>query len=113
MICCLASCKKGYLDKQMTKKMEPMVLRGITKNVGPDIGGYYAGLPGAYENNSKSYPLLLYMHGGGQFGNGAVDLPNLLSEGIPALLDTKTICRRTDLFFSCYGAAVQIVSFEY
>ena len=67
-----------------------MVLRGITKNVGPDIGGYYAGLPGAYENNSKSYPLLLYMHGGGQFGNGAVDLPNLLSEGIPALLDTKT-----------------------
>ena len=73
----------------MVEVIQPMVLKGITKDVGPNIGGYYAGLPGDYYLSLKSYPLLLYMHGGGQFGNGAADLPNLLSEGIPALLDTK------------------------
>jgi predicted peptidase len=33
--------------------------------------------------------LLLYIHGLGHFGNGEAELPLLLSDGIPALLDTK------------------------
>ena len=65
------------------------MLRGITRDVGSNAGGYFVALPGEYDNNINKYPTILYMHGAGHFGNGAVDLPNLLSEGIPALLDTK------------------------
>jgi len=86
------SCKKTYLDKpaETLPAHQPfMILKGISTNVGSNVGGYFAGLPDAYSSDSKRYPLLLYIHGGGQFGNGEVDLPNLLSEGIPALLDTK------------------------
>jgi len=85
------SCGKKYLDKpkDVAPHQVSMVLKGITKKVGNNVGGYFAGLPDNYSTDSKRYPLLLYIHGGGQFGNGDVDLPNLLSEGIPALLDTK------------------------
>ena len=86
------SCKKTYVDKpaEVRPAHQPfMILKGISTNVGTNVGGYFAGLPDAYSADSKRYPLLLYIHGGGQFGNGEVDLPNLLSEGIPALLDTK------------------------
>jgi predicted peptidase len=92
LIVLLFACKKAYLDKPSPKpQVDPasMILKGFTAGIGANIGGYYAGIPGAYDHETNSYPLLLYMHGGGQFGNGDVDLPNLLSEGIPALLDTK------------------------
>jgi len=88
----ISSCKKTYLDKpaEVLPTHQPfMILKGISTNVGTNVGGYFAGLPDTYSGDLKRYPLLLYIHGGGQFGNGDVDLPNLLSEGIPALLDTK------------------------
>ena len=92
LIALSSSCKKTYLGKPGEEPLphQPfMILKGITTNVGTNVGGYFAGLPDAYSSDFKRYPLLLYIHGGGQFGNGDVDLPNLLSEGVPALLDTK------------------------
>lgn len=100
LLCCFAiltislfSCRKEYQDKagsiQQQTPPPSMLLTGITKAIGPNIGGYFAGLPGEYAQGTKQHPLLLYIHGGGQFGNGDADLPNLLSEGIPALLDTR------------------------
>ncbi len=89
-LACFSSCKKSlYTPATKPPPVEAMSLIGITRDVGSNIGGYYAGLPGGYEKDGKQHPLILYIHGGGQFGNGSVDLPNLLSEGIPALLDTK------------------------
>jgi len=88
----ISSCKKTYLEKpaEVLPAHQPfMILKGISASVGSNVGGYFAGLPDTYAGDLKRYPLLLYIHGGGQFGNGDVDLPNLLSEGIPALLDTK------------------------
>jgi len=89
----LFSCKKGDLDKPAPKPQiaaPSMILKGISAGIGTDIGGYFVGLPSSYDQAATQYPLILFFHGGGQFGNGEVDLPNLLSEGIPALLDTKS-----------------------
>ena len=86
------SCNKsGYIlpgEKGRIEK-ESIALKGITENFGSNIGGYYAGIPGSYEKTNQSYPVIFFMHGAGQFGNGDNDLPNLLSEGIPALLDAN------------------------
>jgi predicted peptidase len=88
----LFSCKKDYtslLLKKDTVEREPPVLKGFTQNIGSNVGGYFAGLPAHYSEGNKRYPLLLYIHGLGHFGNGEAELPLLLSDGIPALLDTK------------------------
>ena len=65
------------------------ILSPVTKNINGAIGGFYVGLPVKYNSTIKSYPLLMFIHGGGQFGNGQLDLPILLNEGIPELYDEK------------------------
>lgn len=67
----------------------PHVLTGITLDVNADIGGYYVGLPAHYAATTKVYPVILFFHGAGQYGNGAVDLPSVLNDGIAQVLDSK------------------------
>ena len=70
-------------------EVRPPILSPVTENINEAIGGYYVGLPVKYKSAVKSYPLLIFIHGGGQFGNGQLDLPILLNEGIPELYDEK------------------------
>lgn len=67
----------------------PPVFKPVIQKVNDLIGGYYQALPSKYAETNKKYPLLLFIHGGGQFGNGSYDLPLLLNEGIPQLLDEQ------------------------
>lgn len=67
----------------------PPVFKPVIQKVNDLIGGYYQALPARYNESNKKYPLLLFIHGGGQFGNGSYDLPLLLNEGIPQLLDEQ------------------------
>ena len=87
-----SSCiKSGYIlpgDKSKIEK-ETVSLKGISEDIGSNIGGYFVASPGSYDKSGQSYPVIFFMHGAGQFGNGDSDLPNLLSEGIPALLDAQ------------------------
>jgi predicted peptidase len=66
-----------------------MVLKGVTTEVNNAIGGYYVATPSNYDSTSDRYPLLFFIHGGGQYGNGAVDLPSLLRDGPAQLVDEK------------------------
>jgi predicted peptidase len=50
------------------------------------VPGYFVALPTLYDSTSKSYPLLISLHGGGQIGNGTTDLPKVLLEGVPKLV---------------------------
>lgn len=95
-ICCMsASCKKDEAPSATIPRAElpietiPPVLVPVTADVSAAIGGYYKALPSKYTASDKSYPLLVFIHGGGGFGNGQLDLPMLLNEGIPQLLDEK------------------------
>lgn len=65
------------------------VLQGVVSSVNNKINGYYVALPSNYEVTSKNYPLLLFIPGAGQFGNGSVDLPLLLHDGPIQLVDEK------------------------
>lgn len=56
------------------------------------IHGYYDYLPSGYSNSdTTTYPMILFLHGIGQEGNGSTtELPNVLSQGLPTLLNNRT-----------------------
>lgn len=88
----LLACSKGDDNAPQPAELvetAPPVFKPVTFKVNDMIGGFYQALPAMYDETTKKYPLLLFIHGGGQFGNGSYDLPLLLNEGIPQLLDEK------------------------
>ena len=65
--------------------------RAVTANVSPRIQGYYESLPVSYASNpTKKYPLLIFLHGVGELGNGTTQLPLVLKNGIPKMLNQGT-----------------------
>jgi poly(3-hydroxybutyrate) depolymerase len=90
-----SSCKKDHQRLPVNTPADeivitkPHILTPVTVNVNATIGGFYEGVPYDYWENRKSYPLLLFLHGGGQYGNGKNDLPLLLNDGLPQILDEK------------------------
>lgn len=90
----LGACKKDAASIQPSAfnqiiETKPPILKPVTKAINGVIGGYYSGLPFHYYQTTKNYPLLVFLHGGGQFGNGALDLPFLLNDGVAQLLEAK------------------------
>ena len=60
----------------------PPAQKPITININQYVGGYYESLPNHYQSTTKKYPLLIFLHGGGQVGDGDKDLPLVLNDGI-------------------------------
>lgn len=92
LIACAAGCRRdNSIAPPVTEVYEtaPPVFKPVIQKINEDIGGFYQALPARYAETEKRYPLLLFIHGGGQFGNGSYDLPLLLNEGIPQLLDEQ------------------------
>ncbi|MGZ8504388.1 MAG: carboxylesterase family protein [Flavitalea sp.] len=82
------------MEPELPEKEEAIaapILKPFTRNISPQIQGYYHGIPSVYNNSTDSYPLLIFIHGSGQFGNGKNDLPLLLMEGVTQLLDEQRI----------------------
>ncbi len=69
---------------------QPPVLTAVTKKIHSNIGGYYEALPVHYKTSKLNYPLLIFVHGLGQRGNGSSDLNLLTKEGITKRLADKT-----------------------
>jgi len=64
----------------------------ITANIDPAIQGYYEWLPPDYNSQpNKTYPILIFLHGIGEIGNGSqAQLPKVLVNGPPKLINNKT-----------------------
>ncbi|MEO8584071.1 MAG: hypothetical protein ABI415_09760, partial [Flavitalea sp.] len=73
--------------------------------VNGNIGGFYQALPPGYDSSDKKYPLLLFLHGGGERGNGGSDLPLVLKNAIPNMLEKKTF----PLSFTVQGESFSFV----
>lgn len=87
-------CKKEKNDppyEPPPAETQPPVLVPITMHIHDKIGGFYLAHPVRYNESSVRYPLILFIHGGGQYGTGGSDLPNVLREGIPKYLSEKKI----------------------
>ncbi|HUQ66068.1 MAG TPA: PHB depolymerase family esterase [Flavitalea sp.] len=79
----------GPLPEQKLEETQPPVLSPVTYNISTNIHGYYKALPARYFESNEKYPVIIWLHGGGQYGNGNSDLPIELQEGIPKLINEK------------------------
>lgn len=53
-----------------------------TKTINPNCGGFYEYLPAGYWSDNKKYPVIIYLHGQGQSGDGsASQLARVLEAG--------------------------------
>ena len=85
----LASCKKNDAQSAINNQpeTEPAIQTAVTTNVSTRIAGFYKSMPALYSTTTKKYPLLIFLHGVGETGNGSTDLPRVLRNAVPRLLD--------------------------
>jgi dienelactone hydrolase len=59
----------------------------VVTSLGNNIGGLYESLPPGYDSlPGKKYPLLIFLHGGGERGDGSTQLPRLNAQSIPKMI---------------------------
>src|ERR1700712_1983076 len=85
---CQKDVKKTILPNDLVET-QPAIQTPVTVKVNDAIGGFYSAVPAHYAETTKNYPLLVFITVGGQLGNGAVDLPYVLNDGVAQLLDEK------------------------
>ncbi|MEO5681342.1 MAG: PHB depolymerase family esterase [Chitinophagaceae bacterium] len=90
----LAGCKKDSMSAAEVANNQPetapAVQTAVSIAINARIGGFYKALPARYDSTTKKYPLLVFLHGVGETGNGSTDLPRLLSNAVPDLLNKHT-----------------------
>ncbi len=90
-----AACKKeavatGNEGSNNTTETQPAIQTAVNANISANIGGFYKALPARYDSGSKKYPLMIFLHGAGETGNGTSDLSKILVNGVTKLLSQKT-----------------------
>ncbi|MET0463709.1 MAG: T9SS type A sorting domain-containing protein [Chitinophagaceae bacterium] len=56
-------------------------------NIASNIQGFYESLPVGYGSGNETYPLLIFVHGMGEMGDGSPgQLPKVLANGVPKLI---------------------------
>lgn len=90
----LLSCKKSLytaLKSEVDNVVEtlPAVHTPVSAYINESTGGYYEALPSRYDSSNKKYPMILFLHGIGELGNGSSDLPKMLRAGLPRLINRK------------------------
>src|SRR5687768_7675146 len=63
------------------------VLFADTQTINEAFGGFYIALPADYSNNITRYPLIVFLHGLGQRGNGKEELKYLMFDGIGKVIE--------------------------
>lgn len=67
----------------------PPVQVAVHYDISANCAGFYRALPARYDSTPKRYPLLIFLHGSGEMGNGTTDLPKVLKNAVPALISKK------------------------
>lgn len=98
LFCVLIACKKedaASIPGSTTKpdldiaETLPPVQVPVSYNLTTNCAGFYKALPARYDSTSKRYPLIVFLHGSGEMGNGTTDLPKVLKNSIPNLISKK------------------------
>lgn len=82
----LAIITPGFLSAQSTRTLTAHANTPIDQY----INGFYISLPANYNNSGKNYPLLVFLHGQGEVGDGsAASLPAVLRNGPPMQINQQ------------------------
>lgn len=63
----------------------------VIETVNSNIGGFRARIPALYEKTDKKYPLIIFIHGIGELGNGSSELSKVANFGISSLVTKKQL----------------------
>ncbi len=61
-----------------------------TITINSNCNGFYEYLPEGYSTTGKTFPLMIFIHGIGELGNGSSDLSTVLRNGPPKLINNGT-----------------------
>ncbi|PSL20356.1 PKD domain-containing protein [Chitinophaga ginsengisoli] len=76
-----------YTTLAATAQMTAVSLAGTNVT---NSGGYYEYVPPSYANSKEPFPLIVFIHGIGELGNGTTHLKSVLKNGLPKLIDKGT-----------------------
>lgn len=76
-----------FILSMLTVNMVAQVQTPRTITINNNCNGFYEYLPQGYENGSETYPLMIFLHGLGELGNGSTDLSKVLQNGPPRLIN--------------------------
>ncbi|MBL7700142.1 MAG: dienelactone hydrolase family protein [Chitinophagaceae bacterium] len=89
LLACLAllassMCRKKNISSLIISPIQPgpYTLFADTNRINEAFGGYYIAMPSPSDSTLEKFPLLIFLHGLGQRGNGKEDLKYLLFDGI-------------------------------
>jgi predicted peptidase len=91
------SCKKDETDLPQEDpapidipETKPAVQTAVSVNINANCGGVYKAIPERYDSSNKRYPLLVFLHGIGELGNGTTDLVRISNTPVAARIRNKT-----------------------
>lgn len=64
-------------------------MTAVNTPINNNCGGYYQAVPARYDSTDISYPLIVFLHGVGELGDGNSQLGNMLKLGLPRLLEQQ------------------------
>lgn len=90
--------KKGYLHLLLAilfcltafipaSQLQAQSWTGKQTSINANVGGFYEYLPVGYDG-VKKFPVIVFLHGMGELGNGKSDLVNITVTGLPRLINT-------------------------
>lgn len=90
----LLGCKKDSYTSLLSSEdsvieTTPPSNKPVSVTINENCAGYYETLPARYDSSTKKYPLVLFVHGIGELGNGTSDLSKLIRAGLPRLINKK------------------------
>jgi predicted peptidase len=108
VLCVFSMCRKH--TQEDVRISVPVINRsymlvGDTQTVNDAFGGYYIALPARYNRNTTKYPLLIFLHGLGQRGDGKKHLPYLLFDGIGKVIHDN----RLPVYFTVKGEKLSFI----
>lgn len=91
LVVVFSHCRKKMLQTKTEELPQPEwhMLLPVIWQVNAAFGGYYVALPPHYFENTDTLPLLVFLHGLGQMGNGSTELPYITYDGIGKLIKDK------------------------
>ncbi len=111
LVIVLAGCRKSHpgmavqLPPEAPPEEDTLILRpppvepevppayqqeAVHRDIGANVGGFYEALPPGYDSSEAAYPLIVFLHGGGELGDGNKDLPLVLKNAIPKRIREQT-----------------------
>jgi predicted peptidase len=88
----IPACKKNNPTQAVPAPTLSYTVKAYHQDITINSGGYYEALPPSYANDTARFPLLIFLHGGGELGDGsATQLDLVMKHSVAKRIFEKTL----------------------